>query len=163
MQLEVRVQSDGFDLAQEESELALRCTDAGAQVAFVGRVRAHDGPVALARLYLEHYPGVTEAEVRRIAGEAAARWPLLGVRVVHRVGLLAPGEAIVLVLVAAAHRQIAFSAAEFLMDYLKTQAPFWKREDFIDGSRRWVEPRESDAEARLRWQSPGPATGGDAG
>lgn len=153
MQLEIRVQTACFDLAQEEASLAAATQDAGAMVAFQGRVRGHDGPQPLTALYLEHYPQVTEAEIRRIALQAAERWPLLGCRVVHRVGRLLPGEPIVLVLLAASHRQAAFAAAEFLMDYLKTEAPFWKREEFADGSRQWVEAKSSDAEACQRWQA----------
>ncbi|TDR73059.1 molybdenum cofactor biosynthesis protein MoaE [Paludibacterium purpuratum] len=151
MQLSISVTQAAFDLAVEEARLAAEAGDAGAVVAFVGRVRGQDGPVALASLFLEHYPGVTESEIARIAGEAAARWPLLACRVVHRVGHLLPGEGIVLVLMASSHRQAAFCAAEFLMDYLKTQAPFWKRECFVDGSQHWVEAKATDDDACLRW------------
>ncbi|MBV8047057.1 MAG: molybdenum cofactor biosynthesis protein MoaE [Paludibacterium sp.] len=151
MRLSVTVSADVFDLGQEEARLAAEAGDAGAVVAFVGRVRGQDGPVALASLFLEHYPGVTESEIARIAREAATRWPLLACRVVHRVGHLRPGEGIVLVLMASSHRQAAFQAAEYLMDYLKTQAPFWKRECFADGSERWVEAKTSDDDACRRW------------
>lgn len=140
-----------FDLGAEEAALRPLAGDAGALVAFQGMVRGHDGPVPLTALFLEHYPGVTEAEIGRIAQAAAARWPLTAVRVIHRVGHLAPGEGIVLVLVASGHRAAAFEAAAFLMDYLKTEAPFWKREHFADGSQRWVDAKASDGEAVSRW------------
>jgi len=153
MQLDITVQTQGFDLAQEEAALAQAATDAGAVVAFQGRVRGHDGAQPLRALHLEHYPGVTEAEITRIAKLAATRWPLIACRVIHRVGRLEPGEPIVLVLVASSHRQAAFAAAEFLMDYLKTQAPFWKREEFADGETHWVEARASDTDACQRWES----------
>lgn len=152
MRLAIRVGPEPFDLAQEEAALAAEVGHAGATVSFVGRVRGHDGPVPLAAMELEHYPGVTESEIARIAREAAARWPVLGCRVIHRVGRLTPGESIVLVVMASAHRKAAFAAAEFLMDYLKTEAPFWKREAFADGSGRWVEAKASDADACTRWR-----------
>jgi molybdopterin synthase catalytic subunit len=153
MHLDVTVGPETFSLAVEEAALARVSPDAGAVVAFQGRVRGHDGPVPLAALHLEHYPGVTEAEITRIAHLAAARWPLIACRVIHRVGRLAPDEPIVLVLVASSHRQAAFAASEFLMDYLKTEAPFWKREELIDGRQCWVEARTSDADACQRWQA----------
>jgi molybdopterin synthase catalytic subunit len=152
MHLEITVQQADYDLGREESALASQAPDAGAVVAFQGRVRGHDGPVPLSALHLEHYPGVTEAEIARIAAIAARRWPLLACRVIHRVGRLAPGDAIVLVLVASSHRRAAFAAAEFLMDYLKTEAPFWKREEFADGTQHWVEARGADQDACQRWQ-----------
>jgi molybdopterin synthase catalytic subunit len=153
MHLEITVQQADYDLGQEEALLALKAADAGALVAFQGRVRGHDAAVPLTALHLEHYPGVTESEIARIAAIAASRWPLLACRVIHRVGRLLPGEAIVLVLVASSHRHAAFAAAEFLMDYLKTQAPFWKREEFADGRQLWVEARVSDQDACQRWQA----------
>ncbi|MCQ4143280.1 MULTISPECIES: molybdenum cofactor biosynthesis protein MoaE [Vogesella] len=151
MYCDITVQTAAFDLGAEELALRAHAGDAGALVAFQGMVRAHDEAVPLAALFLEHYPGVTEAEIRRIAEQAAARWPVSACRVIHRVGALAPGEPIVLVLIAAGHRAGAFAAAEYLMDYLKTQAPFWKREDFVDGSSRWVEAKASDDAACGRW------------
>lgn len=151
MRLSITVSEAAFDLAAQEAQLAAEAGDAGAVVAFVGRVRAQDGPVALASLFVEHYPGLTEREIARVVETAAARWPLLACRVIHRVGHLRPGEPIVLVLAAATHRQTAFAAAEFLMDYLKTRVPLWKRECFVDGSAHWVEPRPSDELAFLRW------------
>lgn len=151
MHCHISIQTGGFDLATEEAALRQHAGDAGALVAFQGMVRAHDAAIPLAALFLEHYPGVTEAEIQRIADDAAQRWPLSAVRVIHRVGSLAPGEQIVLVLVASGHRKAAFAAAEYLMDYLKTEAPFWKREDFVDGSRRWVDAKASDDAAAARW------------
>lgn len=153
MWLKVDVQAAPFDLACEESALLAQAGDAGAVVAFVGRVRAHDAAVPLSALWLEHFPGVTEAEIARIAALAADRWPVTACRVIHRVGALAPGEGIVLVLMASPHRAAAFEAAAYLMDYLKTEAPFWKREDMADGSHRWVEARQTDEAARARWES----------
>ncbi|BEV71226.1 MULTISPECIES: molybdenum cofactor biosynthesis protein MoaE [unclassified Paludibacterium] len=151
MQLSIRVGEAPFDLAAEEAALTALAGDAGAVVAFVGKVRGLDGPQPLSSMFLEHYPGVTESEITRIAETAAQRWPVLACRVVHRVGHLAPGENIVLVLMASSHRQAAFSAAEFLMDYLKTEAPFWKRECFADGSSHWVAAKVSDDDACQRW------------
>lgn len=151
MHCHISIQAGRFDLAAEEAALRQHAGDAGALVAFQGMVRVHDAATPLAALFLEHYPGVTEAEIGRIASNAAQRWPLTAVRVVHRVGSLAPCEQIVLVLVASAHRKAAFAAAEYLMDYLKTEAPFWKREDFIDGSSRWVDAKASDSDAAASW------------
>jgi molybdopterin synthase catalytic subunit len=101
---------------------------------------------------LEHYPGMTEAELARVEAEAGQRWPLQASLIVHRVGTLKPGDNIVLVVTASAHRQAAFAAAEFLMDYLKTRAPFWKKETRADGAERWVDAREADEQAAGRWQ-----------
>ncbi|UDM18060.1 molybdenum cofactor biosynthesis protein MoaE [Vogesella sp. XCS3] len=151
MHCHISIQAGRFDLAAEEAALRQHAGDAGALVAFQGMVRVHDAATPLAALFLEHYPGVTEVEIGRIASNAAQRWPLKAVRVVHRVGSLAPGEQIVLVLVASGHRKAAFAAAEYLMDYLKTEAPFWKREDFIDGSSRWVDAKASDSDAAASW------------
>lgn len=151
---EIRVQPAPFDPAGEEARLRAQAPDAGALVTFQGMVRGGDGPVALSSLTLEHYPGVTEGEIAAIAAEAARRWPLLGAVVVHRVGRLLPGEPIVLVQVAARHRAAAFAAAEFLMDYLKTRAPFWKHEAFADGSARWVAAHDADALRAARWERP---------
>lgn len=152
MKLSVVVQEAGFSLADEEAALRREAGDAGALVAFQGMVRGHDEAVPLAALRLEHYPGVTEDEITRIAEQAARRWLVSSCRVIHRVGRLTVGEPIVLVLVAASHRRDAFAAAEFLMDYLKTEAPFWKREEFVDGHTRWVEAKASDDAARERWE-----------
>lgn len=149
----VRVQSQPFDTARETQILTSGRADIGAVVAFTGLCRDEAG--TLAALELEHYPGMAEAEISRIAAEAAGRWPLLGLTVVHRSGKLLPGEPIVLVLTASAHRKAAFEGADFLMDYLKTQAPFWKKEHRADGSQgEWVEAKESDEEAAVRWREP---------
>ena len=145
-----RVQQEDFDAAAEVTALTAGRTDIGAIVTFTGRVRGGEGGVAA--MTLEHYPGMTEAELSRIEAEANARWPLQASLIVHRVGTLKPGDNIVLVVTASAHRQAAFAAAEFLMDYLKTRAPFWKREMRADGQARWVEARECDREAAGRWE-----------
>ena len=150
MHCDISIQTTPFDLGAEEAALRVQAGDVGALVAFQGMVRGHDAAIPLTALFLEHYPGVTEAEIRRIAEDAAARWPLTAVRVIHRVGSLAPGEGIVLVLVASGHRAAAFAGAAFLMDYLKTEAPFWKREATPEGD-RWVESRDSDKQAASRW------------
>lgn len=123
--------------------------DIGALVAFTGICRSDKG--RLAALELEAYPEMAEAEISRIVEEARTRWPLDGVRVIHRYGRIAPGENIVLVLTASSHRQAAFEAAEFLMDYLKTRAPFWKKEHLADAEGGWVEASEKDDEAAGRW------------
>jgi len=146
----IRVSEADFSVEAELAALADR--RAGAQVCFVGRVRDSSPDADLQALTLEHYPGMTEAEIGRIAEAAAARWPLTGLRVIHRVGRLLPEEQIVLVAVASAHRKAAFEAAHFIMDYLKTEAPFWKAEETSDGI-SWVEARDADDEARDRWQS----------
>lgn len=147
----VRIQTAAFDWATEEAHLRLRAGDAGALVAFQGMVRGHDHNCALSHLFLQHYAGVTEQEIQRVITQACTRWPLLAVEVIHRVGILAVGEAIVLVLVAAQHRHAAFAAAEYVMDFLKTQAPFWKREHFVDGTTQWVAAKVQDAHAAQRW------------
>ncbi len=138
-----RTQAEPFDAAAETAALTTARTDIGAVVTFTGHVRAENG---LEALTLEHYPAMTDRQLTAIAAEAAARWPLLGGTVIHRHGRLLPGEAIVLVAIASAHRQAAFEAAEFLMDWLKTRAPFWKH----DGS-GWVAAKASDDAAAARW------------
>ena len=146
----IRIQAEGFDAAAETAALTQGRADMGAVVAFTGFCRDEDG--RLAALELEHYPGMAEAEIARIAAEAQRRWPLLGLTIIHRVGKIRPGEEIVLVLAASAHRRAAFEAAEFLMDYLKTRAPFWKREHLKDGTvGGWVEAKAQDDEASGRW------------
>jgi molybdopterin synthase catalytic subunit len=148
----VRVQSEDFDPAAEEALLTHGRRDVGAVVAFTGLCRDDDG--ALAALELEHYPGMAEEEMVRVAQDALARWPLVGLTVIHRFGVIRPGERIVLVIAAARHRGEAFAAAEFMMDYLKTRAPFWKKERRIDGADGgWVAARTEDAAAAARWES----------
>jgi molybdopterin synthase catalytic subunit len=142
----VRIQREDFNIAAEIGRLTQGRTDIGAVATFTGICRG-DG---IAAMTLEHYPGMAEAEITRHVEEARARWPLLGVTVVHRYGRLTPGENIVLVVTASSHREAAFAAAEFLMDYLKTRAPFWKKEERAEGA-GWVEARQIDAAAAGRW------------
>jgi molybdopterin synthase catalytic subunit len=147
----IRIQVEPFDVAPETAALTDGRADIGAVVAFTGLCRDEGG--RLAALELEHYPGMAEAEIDRIADQAEKRWPLLGLTVIHRFGRISPGEEIVLVLAASAHRAAAFEAASFLMDYLKTQAPFWKREHLKDGTTgAWVEAKEADDRAMERWR-----------
>ena len=146
----VKVQAEDFDTAAEVRKLAHGRTDIGAVVTFTGLCRGE--AATLAALELEHYPGMAEEELARTAGEASARWPLDGITVIHRYGKIAPGENIVLVVTCSAHRQAAFEAAEYLMDYLKNPAPFWKKERRADGtSAGWVDARDADDEALKRW------------
>jgi molybdopterin synthase catalytic subunit len=145
----VRVQREDFDVGAEIAALTAGRADVGAVVTFTGRVRGAEGGVAA--MTLEHYPGMTEAELSRIEAEAQSRWPLRGSLIVHRVGELRPGDNIVLVVTSSAHRQAAFEAAGFLMDYLKTRAPFWKKETDASGKTVWVEAREADEHAVRRW------------
>ncbi|HEX3653652.1 MAG TPA: molybdenum cofactor biosynthesis protein MoaE [Rhizomicrobium sp.] len=142
------IQQEDFDLDAEFNALKQRCSAVGAVVTFTGIVRCDDG---IQSLTLEHYPGMTEREIARHITEAQSRWPGIEASVVHRVGRLAAGDNIVLVAVAASHRQPAFEAAEFLMDYLKTHAPFWKQEA-RDSRANWVEAKQSDEAALSRWQ-----------
>lgn len=144
----IRIQNEDFDVNDELEALASAQIDVGAVASFVGLVRGDGG---LTSLTLEHYPGMTEREIENHVEEANRRWPLLGATVIHRVGTLKPGDRIVLVAVASAHRSAAFEACEFLMDYLKTRAPFWKRED-RGGESAWVEARASDEKAMDRWK-----------
>lgn len=146
----VRVQPEPIDIAAATAALTAGRSDVGAVVSFTGHVRADDGLMALT---LEHYPAMTERRIAAIAGEAEGRWPLLGGVVIHRHGRLLPGEAIVLVAIASAHRGAAFEAAAFLMDWLKTGAPFWKAEE-VGETRRWVAPRAGDDTAAQRWVTP---------
>ena len=152
--MSVRVQTHAFDLNSEVEHLTAGRTDIGAIVTFTGTVRGHANGRALATMTLEHYPGMTEVELGRVEAEANARWPLQGTTIIHRVGELKPGEAIVLVIAASPHRHAAFEAASFVMDYLKTRAPFWKKEVAIDGTGGWVDARETDEAALARWQTP---------
>ena len=148
----VRIQREPFDAVAESAALAAGRTDVGAIVTFTGLCRADTGPdgTGLAALTLEHYPGMAEEEIARHVEEAKRRWPLMGVTVIHRYGRMRPGDTLVLVVTASAHRQAAFAAAEFLMDYLKTRAPFWKREERA-GAAAWVEAKDTDDEAAARW------------
>jgi molybdopterin synthase catalytic subunit len=148
--MSVRLQTEAFDAAIEAAALTRGRTDIGALVTFTGICRGDDDGHAIAAMTLEHYPGMAEAEIARHVEEAERRWDLLGVMVIHRYGRLQPGDPIVLVVTAAAHRQAAFAAAEFLMDYLKTQAPFWKREERPDGP-AWVAAKDADSAAAERW------------
>jgi molybdopterin synthase catalytic subunit len=147
----IRVQQEDFDVGAEIARLKGDRTDIGAIVSFTGTVRDQAG--AVAEMTLEHYPGMTEAELTRIEEEANARWPLQASLIVHRIGALKPGDNIVLVITASEHRDAAFDAARFLMDYLKTRAPFWKRETGKEGS-RWVEASAGDSVATTRWTKP---------
>jgi molybdopterin synthase catalytic subunit len=151
----IRVQTAPFDCAAEVAALTRGRTDIGAIVTFTGTVRGEaktpGGPLPIRSMTLEHYPGMTEAELARIAAKAEARWPLQGTVIIHRVGELYPGEPIVLVIAASPHRHAAFEAASFLMDYLKTSAPFWKKETGLDGVGHWVDARESDDAALAKW------------
>jgi len=146
----IRVQSENFDLAAELKALTRGKTDIGGVVSFVGLVRDVSGGAKVAAMTLEHYPGMTEKQLAAIEAEACARWPLNASLIIHRYGRLLPGEQIMAVVTASAHRQAAFEAAEFLVDWLKTKAPFWKLES--DGaSETWVEARGSDDTAAERW------------
>ncbi|MBZ9989320.1 molybdenum cofactor biosynthesis protein MoaE [Mesorhizobium sp. BH1-1-5] len=150
----IRIQREDFDVAAEIAGLTERRADIGAVVTFSGLCRDEQG--ALSALELEHYPGMAEAEIGRIAAQALERWPLQGLTVIHRHGKIAPGENIVLVVAASSHRQAAFEAANFLMDYLKSRAPFWKKEHLADGSQGgWVEAKEADDRAADRWKKQG--------
>jgi len=146
----IRIQEADFDVAQEIAGLSKGRTDVGAVVSFSGICRGSEHGEPIAALTLEHYPGMAEAEIARHADEALARWPLQGLTIIHRFGRIAPGENIVLVVTASAHRQAAFEAAEFLMDYLKTNAPFWKREESARGT-SWIEAQGHDDAAAARW------------
>jgi molybdopterin synthase catalytic subunit len=147
-----RVQTADFDISAEIAALRAGRTDIGAIVTFTGLVRGEASGKALTSMTLEHYPGMTEAELIRVEALAKSRWPLQASLIVHRTGRLLPGDNIVLVVVASPHRQSAFEAATFLMDYLKSSAPFWKKETAADGSGGWVDARESDDAARARWE-----------
>ena len=151
----IRIQQADFDVAQEIAALSNGRTDIGAVVSFSGICRGSENGEPIAALTLEHYPGMAEAEIGRHADEALSRWPLQGLTIIHRFGRIAPGENIVLVVTASSHRQAAFEAAEFLMDYLKTNAPFWKREEHA-GAARWVDARAQDDAAADRWKRPDP-------
>jgi molybdopterin synthase catalytic subunit len=151
--VEVRVQREDFDAGALARELSAGRADVGAVVSFIGLCRDDSG--GLAALEIEHYPGMAEAEIALAVKDARARWPLLGLRIVHRFGEIAPGEQIVMVATASTHRGAAFAAAEFLMDYMKTRAPFWKRARLRDGSiEGWVEAKHADDASAARWDNP---------
>ncbi len=147
----VRIQTEDFDAAAEVARLRGRRTDIGAIVTFTGICRDNDDGRALAALTLETYADMAVAEIERIVEEAKRRWPLHDALVIHRYGLMRPGDDIVLVVTASAHREAAFRAAAFLMDYLKTRAPFWKSEETSAGERSWVTAKDSDDAAAARW------------
>jgi len=146
----IRIQTADFDIGREISALTKGRTDIGAVVSFSGICRGNENGETISALTLEHYPEMAETEIKRHTDEAMSRWPLTGLTVVHRVGRIAPGENIVLVLTASAHRHAAFEAAEFLMDYLKANAPFWKSEETLKGT-SWIEARDHDDAAAARW------------
>jgi molybdopterin synthase catalytic subunit len=148
--IEVRVQAEDFDLGTEISRLRKGDPRVGAVVSFVGTVRDMNDGDRVAELELEHYPGMTESALAAIVEQARARWPLYGALVIHRIGPMQPMEQIVLVACSAAHRGEAFAASEFIMDYLKTEAPFWKKEQTPNGA-RWVDARETDDAAKAKW------------
>jgi len=155
----VRLQREDFDPAAEAAALTRGRTDVGAVVTFTGICRGAESGEPIAALNLEHYPGMAEAEITRHVEEARSRWPLLGVTVIHRYGRIVPGENIVLVVTASSHRQAAFAAAEFLMDYLKTRAPFWKQVEGAGGktgtNKTWIDAKANDDAAADRWRKPG--------
>src|SRR3954464_1758554 len=148
--MSVRVQKEDFDAGREIAAIRQGNAQVGAVASFVGVVRDVNDGSKVADMELEHYPGMTEKAITKIIDEAKARWDIFDVLVIHRIGLLKPTDQIVLVVVASAHRGDAFAACEFVMDYLKTRAPFWKKEKTPDGA-RWVESRASDDSAAERW------------
>jgi molybdopterin synthase catalytic subunit len=153
MKQTVRLQREPFDAAAEAARLTRGRTDIGALVTFTGICRGTEDGAQIGALTLEHYPGMAEEEIARHVAEASERWPLLGATVIHRYGRIAPGEDIVLVVTASSHREAAFAAAEFLMDFLKTRAPFWKQVEQSDGA-TWVDAKAADDSAAERWDAP---------
>jgi molybdopterin synthase catalytic subunit len=150
--MKILVQADTFDLGAEVAAMSRSRTDIGAIASFVGLARDLNEGSGVAAMTLEHYPGMTEKALAAVVDDACSRWTLLDATVIHRVGRLLPGDPIVLVAVASQHRGDAFDACEFIMDYLKTQAPFWKKEETTEGE-RWVDARASDDAAAARWQA----------
>ena len=148
----VLIQEQDFDIADEVQALRAQSSETGAIVTFTGLVRDINDCDTVSRLYLEHYPGMTEKSIEAIITEARSRWKLIGARVIHRVGELSPTDQIVMVAVTSQHRKDAFLACEFIMDYLKTRAPFWKKEQTTDGE-RWLETRASDFDAADHWRN----------
>ncbi|HEX9070770.1 MAG TPA: molybdenum cofactor biosynthesis protein MoaE [Pseudolabrys sp.] len=153
MKATVRLQREPFDAAAEAARLAHGRSDIGAVVTFTGVCRGTENGESIAALTLEHYPGMAESEIERHVAEAIERWPLMGVTVIHRYGRIQPGENIVLVVTASSHREAAFAAAEFLMDYLKTRAPFWKQVEKA-GEKSWIDAKTIDDMAVERWSVP---------
>lgn len=151
--ISVEVRHEDFDLSREHNTLVAGDRGIGAVAAFVGMVRDLNLADDVVALELEHYPGMTEKSLVRIASMAASRWPLQAIRIIHRVGKMHPGDNIVLVLTASEHRSAAYESNMFIMDYLKTEAPFWKKEWTADGP-RWIEARKQDSEAAGRWSAP---------
>jgi molybdopterin synthase catalytic subunit len=151
----IRLQREAFDIGAETATMTRGRTDIGAVVTFTGICRTDENGAPIKALTLEHYPGMAEAEIARHVEDACARWPLLGVTVIHRYGRIEPGEVIVLVATASSHREAAFSAASFLMDYLKTRAPFWKQVETRAGT-DWVEAKAEDEAAAKRWSGAPP-------
>lgn len=147
----VKVQANLFKHDDELDELLKHSHNVGASSSFVGYVRGHDHAKNLKALFLEHYAGLTEKEILRMINIAKERWDILGCRVVHRVGEIPVGEPIVFVATISSHREAAFHATEFIMDYLKADAPFWKKEIFIDNDEHWVEAKSSDQDRKQRW------------
>ena len=147
----IRVQREDFDIGAEIARVGKEGNDVGGIASFVGIVRGGDGEDAIGAMTLEHYPGMTEKELERIEAEARVRWPISASLIVHRYGRLLPGENIVLVVTASRHRHAALEACEFLIDWLKTKAPFWKHEETADGG-KWVDAREADDTAAARWK-----------
>ncbi len=150
MSVQVRIQAEDFDLSTEIAQLRAANPKVGGIVTFVGTVRDLNEGAAVAEMELEHYPGMTEQSINAIIEQAKARWPVYGALVIHRIGPLKPMEQIVLVAVTSAHRGEAFAACEFIIDYLKTEAPFWKKEQTPDGA-RWVDARVTDEAALQKW------------
>lgn len=148
--MSISIQAEDFDLAAEMQSLRKTSNNAGALVSFVGLVRDMSAEGAVENIFLEHYPGMSEKALQNILAEANSRWQLLGVRVIHRVGELHPNDQIVMVATASAHRADAFAACEFIMDYLKTSAPFWKREQTRSGT-TWLDTKASDVQRAERW------------
>ena len=148
----VRLQREPFDASAEAGKLTRGRTDVGAVVTFTGICRGAEGEEPIAALTLEHYPDMAEAEITRHVEEACARWPLRGATVIHRYGRIVPGEDIMMVVTASSHREAAFAAAEFLMDYLKTRAPFWKQVEKASGN-TWVDAKATDDAAAARWNA----------
>ena len=148
----IRVQTEDFDVGLEIQQLRLAQPNIGAVVSFVGQVRDMNEGDAITELTLEHYPGMTEKALDAIVTQAKTRWDIIDVLIIHRIGQLKPQDQIVLVAASSAHRGEAFKACEFVMDYLKTEAPFWKKEVMPSGESRWVEAKDKDEDAKHRWQ-----------